>query len=62
MTEEIAEAALRLIDVEYDVLPAVFDAEAAMQPDAPLVHDGGSSPGGNAAEGSPGGGGGQRVR
>ncbi len=38
MTEEIAEAALRLIDVEYDVLPAVFDAEAAMQPDAPLVH------------------------
>lgn len=37
-TEEIADEALRLIDVEYQVLPAVFDAEEAMKPDAPLLH------------------------
>lgn len=38
LTPEIAEEALKLIEVEYEVLPAVFDAEEAMQPDAPLVH------------------------
>ncbi|MCS7293819.1 MAG: xanthine dehydrogenase subunit D, partial [Dehalococcoidia bacterium] len=32
------EAASRIV-VEYDPLPAVFDPLAAMQPDAPLVHD-----------------------
>lgn len=37
-TEEIAEEALRLIDVEYEALPTVFDAEEAMKPGAPLVH------------------------
>jgi len=37
-TQEIAGEALKLIEVEYEVLPAVFDAEEAMQPDAPLVH------------------------
>lgn len=36
-TTEIAKEALKLIDVEYEVLPAVFDAEEAMKPDAPLV-------------------------
>ncbi len=35
---EIAEEALDLITVEYEVLPAVFDKEEAMQPGAPLVH------------------------
>jgi CO/xanthine dehydrogenase Mo-binding subunit len=35
---EIAEAALALIDVEYDVLPHVIDVEAAMAPDAPVLH------------------------
>ncbi len=35
---EIAEEALRLIEVEYEELPAVFDLVQAMQPDAPLVH------------------------
>ena len=30
-TEEIAEAALQLIDVEYEELPTVFDPEAAMR-------------------------------
>jgi CO/xanthine dehydrogenase Mo-binding subunit len=36
---EIAEHALRLIDVEYEQLPAVFNPIAAMQPGAPLIHD-----------------------
>ena len=34
----IAEAALSLLTVEYDVRPAVHDAEAARAPGAPLVH------------------------
>ncbi|MFC1894054.1 xanthine dehydrogenase family protein molybdopterin-binding subunit [Chloroflexota bacterium] len=38
VTKEIAEEALKLIEVEYEVLPAVFDAEEAMKPDAPLVY------------------------
>ena len=37
-SEEIAEEALELIDVEYELLPAVFDAEQAMQPEAPSLH------------------------
>lgn len=37
-TAAIAEAALRLIRVEYDVLPAVFDPELARSPGAPLIH------------------------
>jgi CO/xanthine dehydrogenase Mo-binding subunit len=36
---DIAEEALDLIEVEYEELPAVFDAEAAMQEGAPLIHD-----------------------
>ena len=35
----IAEEAARLIEVEYDVLPAVTDVRAAMEPDAPLLHE-----------------------
>ena len=35
----IAEAALDLIDVEYEELPAVFDPRAALRPEAPLVHE-----------------------
>ena len=35
----IAEAALDLIEVDYEVLPHVIDVEAAMAPDAPLLHD-----------------------
>ena len=34
-----AEEALKLIEVEYEVLPAVFDAIEAMTPGAPKVHD-----------------------
>src|SRR5216684_348287 len=35
----IAEEACELIEVEYEVLPHVMDVEAAMAPDAPLLHD-----------------------
>ena len=38
ITEEIAEEALSLIKVEIEQLPAVFDPEQAMNPDAPKVH------------------------
>jgi putative selenate reductase molybdopterin-binding subunit len=38
-TQEIAHEALKLIDVEYEVLPAVFDPLEAMQPGAPIIHD-----------------------
>ncbi|MGQ9832549.1 MAG: molybdopterin-dependent oxidoreductase [Candidatus Villigracilaceae bacterium] len=38
-TPEIAEAALKLIEVEYEVLPAVLDMRQAMQPGAPVIHD-----------------------
>ena len=35
----VAREALRLIEVEYEVLPHVIDVDEAMQPDAPLLHD-----------------------
>jgi CO/xanthine dehydrogenase Mo-binding subunit len=38
-TAAIAEAALELIDVDYEERPAVFDPRAAVQPGAPLVHE-----------------------
>jgi aerobic-type carbon monoxide dehydrogenase small subunit (CoxS/CutS family) len=37
-TQDIARAALALIDVEYEPLPGVFDAEAALLPGAPQLH------------------------
>jgi CO/xanthine dehydrogenase Mo-binding subunit len=37
-TRDAAAAALAAIDVRYEPLPAVFEAEAAMAPGAPLVH------------------------
>ncbi len=37
--ELTAEEALRLIKVEYEEMPAVFDAEEAMKPGAPKIHD-----------------------
>lgn len=45
ISEEIADEALDLIEVEYEALPAVFEPEDAAQPGAPLIHDIG--PGGN---------------
>src|SRR5439155_21580853 len=41
-SEEIAEDALRLIEVEYQPLPCVADLDAALRPDAPRVHEGGN--------------------
>ncbi len=41
--EDTAEEALDLIQVEYEILPAVFDPEEAMKPGAPQLH--GPSPG-----------------
>ena len=38
LDEETAERALQLIEVEYEELPAVLDAEEAMKPGASLVH------------------------
>lgn len=38
-TAKIAEAALDLIEVDYEELPAVYQAEAAYQPGAPILHD-----------------------
>jgi CO/xanthine dehydrogenase Mo-binding subunit/aerobic-type carbon monoxide dehydrogenase small subunit (CoxS/CutS family) len=37
-SEAVAEEACGLINVEYEILPAVFDAEQAMKPGAPLLH------------------------
>ena len=37
-SQEAAEEALLLIDVEYEELDAVFDAHEAMEPDAPTLH------------------------
>lgn len=38
-TLEIAEHALSLIEVEYDLLPAVTEIEGAIKPNAPIIHD-----------------------
>lgn len=38
-SEKIAEAALKLIKVEYELLPAVFDPLEAMTPEAPVIHE-----------------------
>ncbi len=38
-TEEIASRALELIDVEYEILPAILDPGLAMQPGAVRLHD-----------------------
>lgn len=39
ISPEIAEEALKLIKVEYEPLPAIFDPLEAMKPAAPLVHE-----------------------
>ena len=43
VSEAIAEKALELIDVEYEVLPAYFDPEQSMKAQTDLIHD--SKPG-----------------
>src|SRR5437763_3365650 len=37
--DDTAAAALDLIEVEYEELPAVFDPEQAVRPDAPLLYE-----------------------
>ena len=39
LSPHVAEEALSLIEVEYEVLPSVTDAEQAIKPGAPLLHD-----------------------
>ena len=46
-TEKIAEAALKLIDVEYEDLPANYDPEHAMDETATVIHDHGKLERGN---------------
>ncbi|MEL7565992.1 MAG: molybdopterin cofactor-binding domain-containing protein [Dehalobacterium sp.] len=41
-TPEQAEAAIRSIEVEYQILPVVLDVKAAAREDAPAIHDGGN--------------------
>jgi putative selenate reductase molybdopterin-binding subunit len=38
-TPELVQQALELIDVAYELLPAVFDPESAMAEGAPMIHD-----------------------
>jgi len=38
-TQEIADKALQLIDVEYEILPHVLDCELAMSGNAHIIHD-----------------------
>ena len=38
-TVEIAEEAVSLIEVDYEVLPAIFDEREAMATGAPIIHD-----------------------
>jgi putative selenate reductase molybdopterin-binding subunit len=38
-TPEIAEQALSLIEVEYELLPAILDSRESMKPDAVRIHD-----------------------
>ncbi|MDP2728555.1 MAG: molybdopterin-dependent oxidoreductase, partial [Dehalococcoidia bacterium] len=40
LDEDTADRALGLIEVEYQELPAVFDPEEAMKPEAPVIHEG----------------------
>ena len=41
-SEDIAEDALRLIEVTYETLPYVTDLDAALEPDAPKLREGGN--------------------
>ncbi|HXH85700.1 MAG TPA: molybdopterin cofactor-binding domain-containing protein [Nitrospira sp.] len=38
ISEEIAQKALDLIEVEYEILPPVFDPEFGVSPEAPILH------------------------
>jgi len=38
-TEEIAEEALGLIEVQYEELPGIFDPQDALKPESPILHE-----------------------
>ncbi|MGA8076517.1 MAG: molybdopterin cofactor-binding domain-containing protein [Xanthobacteraceae bacterium] len=38
-SEAAAEAACREVEIEYELLPAIFDPDEAMRPGAPIIHD-----------------------
>jgi CO/xanthine dehydrogenase Mo-binding subunit len=40
ISPSVARQALRLIEVDYEVLPHVTDVDEAMKPDAPVLHEG----------------------
>jgi len=46
-TEAAAEAGCRAVAIDYDILPAVLDPVAAMEPDAPVLHHKGGEARGN---------------
>src|ERR1700681_3467490 len=50
VSEVIAKQALKLIEVEYEVLPHVIDPVAAMQPGAPILHEHVRTKGGKGAD------------
>lgn len=52
-TREIAEAALKLITVDYEVLPHVIGLEEALLPGAPVLHEGLVTKGCDAANAKP---------
>ena len=39
VSKSVARAALKLIEVDYEVLPHVTDVDAAMRPEAPILHE-----------------------
>ena len=39
VSKDVAEEALRLIKVDYEVLPAIFDPEETTKPGSPLIHE-----------------------
>jgi xanthine dehydrogenase molybdenum-binding subunit len=39
-SEDLAREAIKLVDINYEVLPAVFDPEDAIKPESPKVHTG----------------------
>jgi CO/xanthine dehydrogenase Mo-binding subunit len=43
VTQQIADEAAELVEVEYDELPGVYDAEAALADGAPRVHEAGNT-------------------
>ena len=52
-SEPIARRALKLIEVDYEVLPHVIDPVEAMKPDAPILHEDQFTKGSDPASGKP---------